>query len=234
MPEVRNAATGLALASVLVSILWRVILSTSGVMLYMNPAQTIYGLSLWQPVTWLIASADTWGVLFSALIFWSVGGSLERRWGRARFLRYSFGVTFFSGLLTLALAFALPDVLMRVPYMGGTVMSTLMWVSWGMVIWDEQTNFFGFPITGRTFAMIGILIPVLNALFENAMPMLVPSFIAILLAFAIVRFELSPSELWTRLQSARLQRDLKKRSSRLSVISGGDRNMPKDSDKYLH
>ena len=233
MPEVRNAATALALASVILSILWKVIYSTSGVSLYLIPMQ-VYSGALWQPVSWLPAGADTWGVLFSALIFWSVGGSLERRWGRTRFLRYSFAVTFFSGLLTLALAFALPDVLMRVPYMGGSVMSSLMWVTWGLVIWDEQTNFFGYPISGRTFAMIGILIPVMFSFFENALPALVPTFIAILLAFAIVRFGLAPSELWLRVQSARLQRDLKKRSSRLSVISGGDRNMPKDSDKYLH
>lgn len=232
LPEVRNASTALAIASVVMSVVWWILHRNAGVTLYLVPAEVFGSLALWQPVTWLLASVGAWPVLFTALILWSIGGSLERRWGRARFVRFIFSVTFIAGLLTLGLALAVPGM-ERVVYTGGDAMASMIWVAWGLVIWNEQTNLFGYPLTGRTFAMIGVLLPVMNAVFGQLL-MLVPEFLAIGLAFLVIRGGVSPSELWLRIQSARLQRDLKKRSSRLSVISGGDRNMPKDSDKYLH
>jgi membrane associated rhomboid family serine protease len=232
MPEIRNAATALALASVVCSIVWWVLASNTGVSLYLVPGQVLHGLALWQPFTWLLASIQAMPVLFTALILWSIGGSLERRWGKSRFLRFTLGTTFVAGLLTLAISFLVTD-LQRLTYMGGSAMSSMVWVAWGLVIWNEQTNLFGFPLSGRTFAMIGVLIPLLNGVFGGLL-LMVPEYLAIILAFVIIRGEFSPGDLWVRFQSARLQRDLKKRSSRLSVITGGERNMPKDSDKYLH
>lgn len=234
LPEVRNAATALALISVVTSIVWWVLATQGVVDLYLTPGAVLHGFALWQPFTWLPVSTDTGSVLFSALILWSTGGSVERRWGRKRFLRLALGTTFVAGLITVAISLLVPGM-QRIPYTGGTVMSSLVWVSWGLIIWDEQTNIFGFPLSGRTFAMIGVLIPVLNGVFSRLGPLtMIPDYLAILMAFAMIRFGLAPSDLWLRLQSARLQRDLKKRSSRLSVITGGERNMPKDSDKYLH
>jgi membrane associated rhomboid family serine protease len=233
MPEVRNASTALALASVVMSVIWHVLLTTTGVSLYLVPSLVFPGLQLWQPITWLLVSDDAMGVLFNALILWSIGGSMERRWGRNRFLRFVFGVTFTAGLLSVAASMALE---VNGKFLGGSAMASMIWVAWGLVIWDEQTNLFGFPISGRTFAMIGLLLPMMFAVFGGAPARvaLMPTFIAIALAFVLIRAGWSPSELWLRFQSARLHRDLKKRSSKLSVISGGARNMPKDSDKYLH
>lgn len=235
LPELRNAATALAIVSIAVSVVWQVLRITTGVSLFMTPGEVFADFALWQPFTWLVASDDAWGVLFTALILWSIGGSIERRWGRQRFLRFVFGVTFTAGLLTLAASLLIAPM-QGFPFAGGGVMSSAVWVAWGLIIWDEQTNLFGWPISGRTFALLGVAFPVLVALFgwPRAAMALLPTFIAIALAFALIRFHLSPSDLWLRIQSARLQRDLKKRSSRLSVITGGERNMPRDSDKYLH
>jgi membrane associated rhomboid family serine protease len=235
LPEIRNAATALALASIVLSVVWWLLLLSTGISLYLRPVTVFESLHLWQPVSWLVASNDAWGVLFTGLILWSIGGSIERRWGRSRFLRYVFGVTFVSGLLTLGLSLVITP-LQAMMFTGGSTMSSMVWVTWGLLIWDEQTNLFGFPITGRTFALLGVILPVMIALFgwPLATMSLVPTFIAIALAFIIVRGGFSPSDFWLRFQSARLQRDLKKRSSRLSVISGGERNTPKDSDKYMH
>jgi membrane associated rhomboid family serine protease len=232
MPEVRNASTALALASVVMSIIWWVLSNGTGVSLYLIPADVLTRLALWQPFTWLLASIGAMPVLFSALIIWSIGGSIERRWGRNRFLRFALGTTFFAGLGAVGIAALVPGML-GLPYQGGSTMSSTIWVAWGLIIWNEQTNLFGFPLTGRTFAMIGVLIPLLNGVFGGLL-LMVPDYLGIILAFIIIRGELSPSDLWVRFQSARLQRELKKRSSRLSVITGGERNMPKDSDKYMH
>src|SRR5690349_3611584 len=126
MPEVRNASTALALASVVMSIFWHIALTTGGFVLYLVPGFVLHQLALWQPVTWLLVSDEPMAVLFNALILWSIGGSLERRWGRTRFLRFVFGVTFTAGLATLAISLGVP-FLQGVKYSGGQAMASMVW-----------------------------------------------------------------------------------------------------------
>lgn len=232
LPDVRNVATALALASIVISVVWFVLFQTVQVSLYLVPGEVFRRLHLWQPFTWLLASIGAMPVLFNALILWSIGGSLERMWGRTRFLRFALGITFAAGLLTLALAPLIPSI-QAFPYRGGEVMASTVWVGYGLAIWAGQTSLFGFSMTGRTFAAIGVLIPAMGAVFSGPLGLL-PDFLGIALAFLVLRGRASPSDLLERFGSWRLQRQLKKRSSRLQVLSGDGRNMPKDSDKYLH
>ena len=86
LPSFRNASTALAIGVVVASVFWRVAMG-AGLVLYLVPSSVLHG-EVWQLVTWLPAAMpDTGSVLFSALILWSTGGSLETMWGKARFLR---------------------------------------------------------------------------------------------------------------------------------------------------
>ena len=165
LPSFRNASTALAVGVVVASVVWRVA-ATAGVILYLVPGSVFAG-ELWQLVTWLPAAApDTSSVIFSALILWSTGGSLEQMWGKARFLRFVFITTTLGGLMTLLTALAFPAVGLF-PYFGGNIMSAVVWVGYGCAIWNSSTNIFGYPVTGRTFAMLGVLLLSLNAVFNS-------------------------------------------------------------------
>lgn len=230
LPPVRNASTALAVVIVITSVIWKVA-GDAGVELYLVPGSVWSG-AVWQLVTWLLpALPQTGSVLFSALIVWSTGGSLEMLWGRARYLRFMLVVTALAGVLTTLLALLLPP-LRGVPFFGGNVLSAIAWVGYGCATWRSQLNFFGYPLTGKTFALIGVGIAFLNAVFSNPL-LLVAEFFALALTFAYARYHL-PGSLLERLGSWRLHRDLKKRSAHLHSIDGGRRNTDAGSDKYLH
>ena len=230
LPSFRNASTALAVTVVAASVFWKVAFNL-GVVLYLVPA-SVFGGQVWQVVSWLPAAApDTGSVLFSALILWSTGGSLEQLWGKARFLRFVFISTALAGLATLLTAFLFPGV-STAPFFGGNIMSAVVWVGYGCAIWERSTNIFGYPVTGRTFAMLGVLLLSLNAVFSSWYLLIAEAW-ALAFTFAYARLGF-PSEFLVRFRSWLRERDLKKRSSHLKGIEGGRRNVGGDSDKYLH
>lgn len=229
LPPFKNVSTLLAILIVVTSVIWKV---ASGVIgLYLVPGQLWAG-AVWQLVTWLPAEAPVTGsVLFSALIVWMTGGSLEMHWGRARFLRFMLGVTFLAGVSTSVLALVVTP-LQYISFHGGGVLSAIAWVGYGCATWNQQINFWGIPLSGRGFALIGVGIATLNAIFTSPY-LLVPEALALLMTFAYARWGF-PSSLLERFGSWRLQRTLDKRSAHLRSVDGGKRNVGGDSDKYLH
>lgn len=226
-----NAATAVALAIVVISVAWAVLLRSAGVSLYFSPASVVQSGALWEWATYALADNQTMSVLFAALIVWSLGGSLEATWGRARFLVVVLSTPIVAAMLTTGLAFAWPALFSQV-YLGAHVTSAAVWTAYGCVRWNGSVNFFGLPVTGRTFAAIGVLMELLNAVFYSV-AQVVPVFVAIVLAGGYV-LGVGPTGLWVQFQSWRLSRLLKKRSRHLHVVGGTKRNMPPDSDRYLH
>jgi hypothetical protein len=110
-------------------------------------------------------------------------------------------------------------------------MTGALWVASGLVIGRGQTNFWGIPLTGNTFALIGVGFVVLTAAFSSVFAV-IPEALALGLTWAYVRGA-SPRLVLLKLQSWRFQRQLKARSRHLKVV-GKDRNTPKDSDRFLH
>lgn len=231
MPSTRNAATTLAVVSIVTSVAWYLLMKSTGVMLYLVPADVLK-FQLWQLVTFVPASAGATQVLFGAFIIWSIGGSLEGLWGRRKFLSFSLGVTFTAGLLTVLTAWVVGGSLLGFPYFGTTVLSAIMWVAYGLALWSQTVNLFGFPMTGRTFAIIGVLVTALQTVFGGGAAA-IPEIFGLLLTFLYVRWA-SPGELWERFQSWRLRRVLKSRSQHLEVISGDKKGSSRGSDRYLH
>ncbi len=194
------------------------------------PAAVIGDLWLWQPLSYAFVATDPLGVIFSALIMWQMGGSMEHTWGARRFLSLALGGTVLAGVLTVLLGLVLSPVRFQ-PFAGAYVMTSIVWISYGLSIGRGQTNFWGLPITGNVLALIGVGFIFMGGAFGSFYAM-VPPIIGALLAFAYTR-GFSPRLLWLRFQSWRLQSQLKGRSKHLRVISR-DRNTPPDSDKYVH
>lgn len=231
MPRTQNAATAFAVISIITSVVWFLLARNTGVMLYLVP-ELVLGLQLWQLITFIPASIGASQVLFGAFIIWSIGGSLEGLWGRRKFLSFSIGVTFTAGLLTVLTAWLMGPTLAARTYSGGTVVGSILWVAYGLAMWSQRMNLFGFPLTGRTFAVLGVLMTALQAVFGGGL-MVIPEIYALILTFLYVRWA-SPHDLMVRFQSWRLRRMLKSRSQHLEVISGDKSSSGRGSDKFLH
>jgi Eukaryotic integral membrane protein (DUF1751) len=228
LPSFRSAATSLAVAVIVASIVNVAFSRFVEVSLALNGAAVLLG-GLWMPLTWLLVELSPQGVIFSALAIWSVGGALESQWGRAGMWRYALGVTFASGLLTVALSLASREVALHV-FGGGTVMATALWVTYGLRIGNRPANFFGLPMSGYALAGLGGGMTLLSAIFYGP-AIVAPSLIALVLVLLMWKFG-TPSDLLTRFGSWRLSRRLKRRSRHLSSISSGSGDA-RGSDKFL-
>jgi hypothetical protein len=230
LPSFRSASTALAVAMLVTSILWKLAFD-AGVALYLVPGQVLGG-RVWQLASWVIASApSTTSVIFNSLIMWSTGGTLELRWGKARFLRFVLATTLLAGVMTVVTSLIVPPI-GSVAFYGGDVMVAVVWVGYGCVIWNQSTTFWGYPLTGKSFALIGVGFLVLNAIFSSPLLLLAEAW-ALLFTFAYARYGF-PTEFLIRFRSWQMDRDLKKRASHLKGIDGGRRNVGGDSDKFLH
>jgi membrane associated rhomboid family serine protease len=184
----------------------------------------------WQPLSYAFLATSPLDVLFGALIVWSLGGALEQRWGPRRLLWFAVGVTFCAALLTCAVAIPATSVRGLV-FGGGRVMMSALWVAYGLSFGRTQINFWGIPVTGNGFALIGVGFMALSAVF-GPWQAVVPEAFGLGLTYGYMR-GLSPRLAWLRFQNWRLQRSLQGRAKHLKLVAK-DRNTPSDSDRYLH
>lgn len=227
LPPIRTAAAKLAVALIVGSLV-----GTFFPVIRLHPIDVVENLFLFQPLTYAFVETSPIGVIFGALILWSIGGALEQTWGPRKLVTFALGSTVAAGLLTVALAFAFSTV-MAYPYGGGTVMTSALWIAFGLSWGNRQTGFWGMPVTGNVLALIGVGFIVLNAAFAKSLIPVLPEAIAAALAFVYVRLGF-PDQVLERFNSWRLRRQLDKRRKNLNVVSGDKRNMPSDSDRYLH
>lgn len=222
-----TAASKLALALVAGSVL---VALTHQTALLLIPGEFIHSLFLWQPLTYGFIATDPMGVIFGALILWQIGSAMESSWGSRRLLAFSIGLPAIAGLLTVALSFAITGM-KGFPFPGGWVAATALWIAYGLSYGPSQTNFWGMPVTGYTFALIGAGFVLLSGAFYGWAGV-IPDLIGCALAVAYVKGA-SPRLLWLRFSSWRLHRQLRGRSKHLKVVSK-DRNIGGGSDSYLH
>lgn len=65
------------------------------------PSGVVFGLRIWQPVTYLFLHGDIWHLLINMLMLWMFGRELEQVWGKKRFLNYFFLCGVGAGLITV-------------------------------------------------------------------------------------------------------------------------------------
>ena len=223
-----GAAQKLAIALVAVSVI--AVLTRTQALVALSPSDVLGRFWLWQPLTYGFLEVQPFGVIFGALITWQIGGALEMSWGTRRLLWFALGSTALAGILTVALSL-LWTALQGGVFPGGTVMTTALWIAYGLSHSRAQLNFWGIPLSGNAFAAIGVGFVFLNGAF-GGWGAVVPDAFGVVLAAAYVRMG-SPRRYWIKFQSWRFARQAKSRSKHLRVI-GRERNMPSDSDKYLH
>lgn len=226
-PGLDSMAAKLAVGLVAFSALFLATQRGQGALLLLNP-RDVLGLRVWELFTYAFVATDPLGIVFGAIIIWSIGGFLESTWGARRLLMASVGITALAGLITVLLSLVMP---MASYYAGGTVMTTVLWVAYGLVIGRGQTNFWGIPLTGNWFAAIGAGFTVLRLLTAPAWQVLAPELISLPLVFAYVHGA-SPKRLMLHLQHWRLQRQLRDRSKHLRVVDRDRR--PPDRDQFLN
>lgn len=227
LPGLESMSSKLAVALVAGSVLFHLTKAASGGLLLLLPDFVFTRFYLWQPFTYAFLENDPIGIIFGAIIIWSIGGWLEQTWGSKRLLLVAVGITSLAGFATAALALLAPNAVLP-GYVGGNVMTTVLWVAYGLAIGRGETNFWGMPLSGNAFAGIGAGFVVLMAII-NGFQTQVPDLLGLVLVFAYVRGA-NPRKLWLHLQHWRLQRQLKGRSKHLQVVP---RDRP-DRDQFLN
>jgi len=225
--RIRSLSAKLAIALIAGSVIFFV--SRSDVLLLV-PGAVLSG-ALWQLITYGFIASDPLGVIFGALVVWSIGSALEVSWGPKRLLWVVLGCTVVAGVLTVLTAIPVSG-LRAAEFAGAWVMGTVIWVGYGLSYGRGRTNFWGIPVTGNVFALIGIGFVLLQALYIRNLFPLLPEVFGIALVAAYVK--LGSLRVWLlRFQSWRFQRQFRARSKHLRVITK-DRNTSRDSDRYLH
>ncbi len=230
MPTFHNAAAYLAVTLVAVSVV-TALFRPMAALIALVPSAVIDQFFVWQIVTYGFVEDSPMGVIFGAIILFSIGGALEDMWGRRRFLRFLFGVTALAAVATVLLWMVLPGLVLS-HYAGGAVMTGALWVAFGLQLGSSPSNFWGMPVTGNMLALIGAGFVLLSGAFAG-LAVIVPQLFGLIFTYLYVT-KAGPGGLWLRFQSWRLEKDLKKRASHLRSVDGGKRNVRGDSDKYLH
>lgn len=239
MPSLHTVSAKVAAVFVIGSLASRLIEDSTEFSLRLVPGQVMTDLTLWQLVTFIPLEWGPMGIVFGAIVIWSMGGALETWWGPKKMLAVLAAVMLAAGPLTVGVA-ALYGPMRQLPLTGGWALAGSIWVLYGLYIGHGQANFWGIPLKGNSFAAVGVGFVLLQAVagrppgvpLSLGFAMVVPDLLALAMCYGYMRWG-SPRKLWLRAQSFWLERQVKRRSRRLSVISG-QRNMPSDSDRYLH
>lgn len=170
-----HSAHQLAIAMIAMSVINGLL---GGIVLLFIPTAIISHFEVWRPFTGLLVAIHPMEIIFGALIIYSIGGSLEDSWGKKRFLAVALGIPFISELLTLAL-FALIPTSHPLAYHGASMIISTIWIAYGLraAFSRQLLNFWGSPLKGETFALIGLGFVVLSAVFSGVMVVL-PDLIA--------------------------------------------------------
>jgi hypothetical protein len=199
--------------------------------LLLTPALVLRHLELWQVVTWLFVPLPSpMSVIFGVLLLISLGSELEGQWGTARLWRVVLGIGVGAGALTVLLSLLIPGLGLR-GFTGLQTTTLVLWVAYGLGFRRSTIRFWSLPVTGYTFAAIGLAFSLLSGLFGSWLA-IVPDLLAAALTFLVVH-EAFPGGLWTRFRSWQLERDLRKRSAHLKSLDGG-RASGRGSDRFLH
>lgn len=215
---------GIAAASILLSLLAR---TGFGARLFelllFSPGDVVRG-QVWQVVTYAFVypilgdAFRVFGFVFALLFLWSIGGQVESILGPRRYL----GV--FVGLAGLGAVIAVPFALLLGA--GGMVYDGVWVALSGLIIifadsFPGQTVLVGFfiPVRGRTLILLSFGILALMAIATGPAAVL-PEFFTMVSALAYSRGLFRPRRAWLRFRAWRIERELRRRSSHLSVIPG--------------
>jgi len=196
----------------------------------LTPNRVVAG-ELWQVVTYaLVVPLSGGGAIFSFLIslyfLYAIGSQVEAVLGSRRLLGFYVGTTALGALVTIPVA-----------YLAGRQGATFpgLWVGLGAltVLFAHQYArqpiylMFVLPIQGKQLIYVSFGILALFAILDGPLFAL-PAFVGMLAALAFANGLFRPRRAWLRFRAWRIERELKRRTRRFSVIQGekkGDANV---------
>jgi len=182
-----HSAHQVAVAVVVVSVLFGLFGQMGGAFLLLSPAAVLDGFQAWRPFTYVLVATNPMEVIFGALIIYSIGGTLEAWLGRGGFLAVALGIPFASGVLTLLAALMLPSMFMLTIYAGASCIITTVWIVFGLNahLRRQTLNFWGVPLSGKNFALIGLGFVLLQGVFSSFLTV-IPELFGAALSYAYV------------------------------------------------
>lgn len=174
----------IAIAIVVASVAQGLLAQAGSLALLFSPIRTLFFFELWRPFTSLFVAVSPVEVIFGALIVYSVGGMLETRWSPKRFTVVALGIPLIAQVIVLLITLAIPSAFDSALYAGSRQVVTTLWVIFGLVAHfsHETLNFWGTPVRGQTFALIGVGFVVLSGVFSGVMPVL-PELVTVALCY---------------------------------------------------
>lgn len=179
-----SKAHQIAITMIVVSVLQGLLGHAGAPWLLFAPTRTLFSLEVWRPFTSLFVAISPPEIIFGTLIIYSIGGMLERRWSTKRFLAVTLGIPLIAHVLVLVMALCTPSTFAGAFYPGARQVVTTLWIIFGLTAHfsHERLNFWGTPITGKTFALIGLGFVVLSAVFSGVL-LVLPELITALLCY---------------------------------------------------
>lgn len=164
--SMRSYAHKLTFAMVALSIVQALLRNTGLDLFSFRPISTVLGFEVWRPITALFISSSPLEVVFGGLIIYSIGGGLESQVGRQRFLTLALAIPLIAELLTLPV-FLFFSTLPDLPYPGSRSVVTAVWIAFGLIAArsGQMLQFWGNPVSGRSFALLGLGFVLLSAVF---------------------------------------------------------------------
>lgn len=195
--------------------------------LLFRPSSVLRG-EIWQPLTYALVyplhAQGIFGFLISLYFLYMIGGQVEAVVGSKRFLQFFLAVPGVSALLTIPFAYLLG-------FQGHAYPG--LWVALGALTILFAHHFahqpiylmFVLPVQGRGLIWISFGILGLYAIL-GGISAVFPALVAMLIALGYARGLLEPRRAWLRFRAKRIERQLKKRASRFSVIDGERKDEP--------
>lgn len=231
----QNSAHVLAVLTVVVSVFQGILLQSGSLLFLFSPELVLYQFQIWRPVTALFVATSPLEVIFNALILYSLGGFLEARWGKRRFLQVALGIPLAAELVVVLLALLLPSVFSGALYPGTRPVITSLWIVFGLLFQfsGQSLNFWGTPTSGKIFALIGLGFVVLSGVFGGFIAVM-PELVAAGLSYAYM-YRPRSSRILQKLELSYYSWKLErlKAKSKLRVVKGSGKQ-DDDSDSTVH
>lgn len=192
-----------------------------------TPGEVLHQHLVWQLLTYAFVAASPIAMLFAVYALWAFGIEVERRLGSRAFLGYFFGLAFVGSLVTTLVALIFPSI-QGIPYQGAYAVGTGLVVVWARLNRGAMINFFFFPMSAEILVLLTLGLLVLYSI--AASPLLyLPDFAAFAAADLSMRsgFDLSPRRMYLRFRARQIERDLRRKAAKFTVISGGEDQAPK-------
>ena len=191
----------------------------------LTPFQVVPGLRLWKLLSYVFVSVDhPLNFIFDLMMIYFFAGWFEQMQGSRRLVRFFAFSAIGAGVLPVLLGLFFPSVAGAF-YTGAWPVFEALTVAMGILQPGAQINLYMLiPVTARQLMYGSWVLIALFVVFDGTVVPFLPAIGGVGMGFALTVGVHGPRRLWLRFQSARLERQLRRRAQHLRVV-------PKDGDK---